>query len=302
MENMKLKILLMMIIAIGLAGCSSTHKADKASESKGESSASPQTSQSAPTETAAAPAPSEKASTPAAEAVPTSETEPKASPAAPETPAVSAVPAATEQSKPQPAAEPEKPIAKEDLPKGPVIVPVTLPIPGKDFEMGKYEVTQAEWVSVMGSNPSKFNTCGDNCPVEKVSYNDVQTYIQKLNAVTGKKFRLPTEEEWEYACLGGKQSEFCGSDDPDAVAWSEAGGNDKTHPVGQKQANGYGLYDMSGNVMEWTSGCWEGNCVYRLSRGGSWLTTSKNTKVSYRIRYATMVRNSSGGFRLVLNH
>jgi len=288
---MKLNILIAMIFAIVLAGCSSTHKADKASESKGEASAAPQASQSVPTETAAAPAPSEKPSA-SAEAAPVATTEPKASPAAPEAPAASAVPVA----------EPEKPIAKEDLPKGPVIVPVTLPIPGKDFEMGKYEVTQAEWVSVMGSNPSKFNTCGDNCPVEKVSYNDVQTYIQKLNAVTGKKFRLPTEEEWEYACLGGKQSEFCGSDDPDAVAWSEAGGNDKTHPVGQKQANGYGLYDMSGNVMEWTSGCWEGNCVYRLSRGGSWLTTSKNTKVSYRIRYATMVRNSSGGFRVVLNH
>jgi formylglycine-generating enzyme required for sulfatase activity len=100
--------------------------------------------------------------------------------------------------------------------------------------------------------------------------------------------------------LGGIKSEFCGGDDVDAVAWTESGGNETTHPVGKKQANGYGLYDMSGNVMEWTDGCWEGNCVYRMARGGGWLNNSKNVRVSFRIRYATMVRNSSGGFRLAL--
>jgi formylglycine-generating enzyme required for sulfatase activity len=179
-----------------------------------------------------------------------------------------------------------------------VMIPAMVPIPGKNFEIGKYEVTQAEWRSVMDSNPSKFPNCGDSCPVEKVSWDDTQLYIQKLNAVTGKQYRLPTEAEWEYACYGGIQSEYCGGNDVDAVAWTDSKGNEQTHPVGQKQANGYGLYDMSGNVMEWTNDCWEGNCTQRVFRGGSWINDPRDARVSYRIRFITSIRNGSGGFRL----
>ncbi len=176
--------------------------------------------------------------------------------------------------------------------------PAMIPIPGKNYEIGKYEVTQAEWREVMGNNPSRFGNCGDTCPVEQVSWNDVQVFIQKLNAKTGKQYRLPTEAEWEYACYGGVQSEYCGGNDVDAVAWTESKGNAQTHPVGQKQANGYGLYDMSGNVMEWTDDCWEGDCAMRVFRGGSWNNYARDVRVSYRIRFITSIRNGSGGFRL----
>ena len=178
------------------------------------------------------------------------------------------------------------------------MIPAMVPVPGKNYEIGKYEVTQAEWRAVMGSNPSKFADCGDNCPVEKVSWDDVQAFILKLNAKTGRQYRLPTEAEWEYACYGGIKSEYCGGDDVDAVAWTDSKGNQQTHPVGQKQANGYGLYDMSGNVMEWTDGCWEGNCAQRVFRGGSWLNDPRDARVSFRIWFITSIRNGSGGFRL----
>jgi formylglycine-generating enzyme required for sulfatase activity len=135
--------------------------------------------------------------------------------------------------------------------------------------MGKYEVTQAEWEVVMGKAPSSFKSCGDNCPVEQVSWNDIQTFLQKLSAKTGKVFRLPADDEWEYSCLGGRSDMwtnpmYCGSDESfDTVAWISLNSNDTTHPIGQKQANGYGLFDMSGNVWEWTSDCYSNGCVIR---------------------------------------
>ncbi len=125
-------------------------------------------------------------------------------------------------------------------------VPVMVRIQGKKYEIGKYVVTQSEWKAVMGSNPSHNNKCGDNCPVEGVSWNDAQEYIQKLNANTGRQYRLPTEDEWEYACYGGSKTTYCGGNDLNVVGWAD--GNSfwgSTHPVGQKQANGYGLYDMT---------------------------------------------------------
>lgn len=155
-----------------------------------------------------------------------------------------------------------------------------------DFYMGKYEVTQKEWTEVMGNNPSYFKNCGDNCPVENVSWNDVQEYINKLNSKTGKNYRLPTEAEWEYAARsGGKNEKYAGGNYINSVAWYSNNSGDKTHPVGQKQPNGLGIYDMSGNVREWVQD-WYKNNYYknsprnnprgpdsgqaRVLRGGSW--------------------------------
>jgi formylglycine-generating enzyme required for sulfatase activity len=152
------------------------------------------------------------------------------------------------------------------------------------FYMGQYEVTQAQWKAVMGSNPSRFK--GDNLPVEQVSWNDVQEFIRKLNAQTGKRYRLPTEAEWEYAARGGNQSRgyyFSGSNGASKVAWHPDNSGNKTHPVGTKSANELGIYDMSGNVWEW---CYDWYGDYpasaqnnpvgassgsgRVRRGGSW--------------------------------
>ncbi len=128
-----------------------------------------------------------------------------------------------------------------------------------DFSIGKYEVTQAQWRAVMGNNPSYFSGC-DNCPVEKVSWDDVQQFITILNSMTGKKYRLPTEAEWEYAARGGNQNRgytYSGSNDIGSVAWYDVNSGSKTHAVGQKQANELDIYDMTGNVAEWCSDWYE---------------------------------------------
>jgi formylglycine-generating enzyme required for sulfatase activity len=181
--------------------------------------------------------------------------------------------------------------------------PVMVRIPGKSYELGKYEVTQKEWQSVMGNNPSGFTSCGDNCPVEKVSWDDIQVFLQKLNAKTGRQYRLPMEVEWEYACYGGSITEYCGSNDIDSVAWyggsgeATTGGNSNqtTHPVGQKQANGYGLYDMSGNVWEWMQDDFNGG---RALRGGSWSYFPEVVRAADRGWRTAAFRLSHIGFRL----
>ena len=169
-----------------------------------------------------------------------------------------------------------------------------------DYYMGKYEVTQALWQVVMGSNPSKFK--GDNLPVEQVSWNDCQEFIGKLNGLTGKKFRLPTEAEWEYAARGGRKSrgyQYCGSSTISDVAWYNGNSGSKTHPVGSKQANELGIYDMSGNVYEWCQD-WYGSYVSssqtnptgavsgsdRVFRGGCWGSDAGDCRSSFR-RYDT---------------
>ena len=168
-------------------------------------------------------------------------------------------------------------------------------IPGKGYEIGKYEVTQGQWKAVMGNNPSKFGKCGDNCPVEAVSWDDIQIFLGKLNAKTGKLYRLPSDAEWEHACYGGSESEYCGGNVADAVAWTEESSNGQTHAVGKKRANGYGLHDMSGNVWEWTNDCAEERCVLR---GGSWKNDAKITRATDRNLNSPDFRCLSDGFRL----
>lgn len=121
------------------------------------------------------------------------------------------------------------------------------------FNIGKYEVTQAQWIAIMGYNPSSHSDC-DNCPVDGVSWNEVQEYLKKLNFQTGKSYRLPTEAEWEYSALGGKFSKgylFSGSNNGDSAGWFKSNSFNITHEVGRLISNELGIYDMSGNVCEW---------------------------------------------------
>jgi formylglycine-generating enzyme required for sulfatase activity len=187
----------------------------------------------------------------------------------------------------------------------------------RSFYMQKTEVTQELWEAVMGSNPSYFNVC-PNCPVEEVSWDDIQQFISKLNAKTGKTYRLPTEAEWEFAARGGKKSKgykYAGSNEIEAVAWYDGNSGYKTHPVGQKSPNELGIYDMSGNVWEWCSD-WYGESYYnsspgknpqgpasgrrRVLRGGGWDYNPQLCRVSNRSYNYPGRRNDNVGFRLVL--
>ncbi len=128
----------------------------------------------------------------------------------------------------------------------------------RPFYIGRYEVTQAEWQAVMGINPSHFHLCGGRCPVENISWNDTQTFIEKLNDQAGADlYRLPTEAEWEYAARGGLEKVDRYGPVKD-IAWTRSNGGGQTHPVGGKTPNGYGLYDTLGNVAEWV-GDWFGS-------------------------------------------
>ena len=190
------------------------------------------------------------------------------------------------------------------------------------YYIGQTEVTQALWQAVMGNNPSKFK--GARRPVEQVSWNDCQTFIRKLNSLTGQNFKLPTEAQWEYAARGGRKSrgyKYAGSNDLGSVAWYTVNSYDKgsnspdygTHNVATKQANELGLYDMSGNVWEWCSD-WKGyygsssqtnptgpySGSARVTRGGGWNDPSRLYYVSGRCRAAIDWRGANGGLRLAL--
>jgi len=181
----------------------------------------------------------------------------------------------------------------------------------KAFEMGKYEVTQVQWDSVMGSNPSNFK--GEDRPVEQVSWNDVQSFLQKLNSRNdGYRYRLPTEAEWEYAARAGTAGTYTGS--LDAMAWYSNNSDSQTHPVGQKQPNAWGLYDMQGNVAEWVQD-WYDATYYKSSpasdpqgpakgytrvlRGGSWDYNSRVSRISFRGFNGPSDRINYFGFRCV---
>ena len=186
-----------------------------------------------------------------------------------------------------------------------------------DFEISKYEVTQELWEAVMGENPSRFNDCA-RCPVDSVSWEDAISFLWKLNGLmgAGDRYRLPTEAEWEYAARGGQQSQgykYAGSDTPALVAWHKENSKEKTHPVGKKEANELGLYDMSGNVWEWVADCWHknyhgapsdnsawtsGNCRRRVMRGGSWNGYPSTLRAATRGRLDTVLQGNTDGFRI----
>jgi formylglycine-generating enzyme len=188
-----------------------------------------------------------------------------------------------------------------------------------DFSMGKYEVTQGQYAAVMGDNPSSFKQCGPDCPVESVSWNDAQNFIKRLNSKSGRKYRLPTEAEWEYAARsGGKDEKWAGTSDEGSLgkyAWYDKNSGNMTHRVGLKKANGLGIHDMSGNVWEWCQD-WYNEAYYedspkdnppgadigenRVLRGGFWLNSDSTARAATRYRLKPDYGDRALGFRLVL--
>lgn len=192
-----------------------------------------------------------------------------------------------------------------------------------DFLIGETEVTQELWQTVTGSRPvadsyqwSEDCGVGKNYPAYYISYADCVTFIEKLNTLTGLSFRMPTEAEWEYAARGGSKSQryqYSGSDNLDDVAWSNCSSIKKLQPVGSKNPNELGIYDMSGNVGEWCSD-WYGQYsadtqtnpvgpssgTERVNRGGRWYSVVNGARNSFRGRHAPSARYSNLGLRLVL--
>ena len=187
------------------------------------------------------------------------------------------------------------------------------PVQVASFAIGKYEVTQAQWRAVMGENPSYFKDCGDNCPVENISWEDMQEYLAKLNAKTGLQYRLPSEAEWEYAARAGSQSQWSHGDDEAQLqqyAWYGNNSGGKTHKVGTLKPNAFGLYDMHGNVWEWVAsyqGAPNNGTVWlksydkdkiRVLRGGSWNFNAANSRAAIRGSGRPVFRNVVVGFRV----
>ncbi|MBF0295214.1 MAG: SUMF1/EgtB/PvdO family nonheme iron enzyme [Magnetococcales bacterium] len=183
----------------------------------------------------------------------------------------------------------------------------------ESFEIGKYEVTQGQWQEVMGSNPSRFASCGESCPVEQVSWQEVQAFLTRLNASGRGRFRLPTEAEWTFACRsGGGDEGFCGGSDPDALGWHQGNARNGPRPVGQKSANRLGIHDMTGNVAEWTcsehgkfddgwnvhSRCSDKE-TQKVTRGGSWADDRSHLLASSRGIGDPHTKNFMLGLRLV---
>ena len=178
----------------------------------------------------------------------------------------------------------------------------------KGFWLGKYEVTQKQWKSVMGNNPSHFK--GDDLPVDNVSWNGCQKFIRKVNEQLSCRARLPTEAEWEYACRAGATGPYAG-DGLDGMGWYKDNGRGRTHPVGHKRPNLWGFYDMHGNVWEWCND-WSSDYpsgsvidpagpasgVNRVLRGGSWYSYARACCSAQRFRRTPSKREWKIGFRL----
>lgn len=186
----------------------------------------------------------------------------------------------------------------------------------RPFYMQTTEVTQVQWKKVMGNNPSHFSSCGDDCPVELVSWEDVQDFIKKLNSMEGTdKYRLPTEAQWEYAARAGTTTRFhMGNSDDDLLraGWLKANSGSKTHQVGQKTSNSWGLYDMYGNVYEWvqdwfrlytvgslTDPAGPPSGLKRVRRGGSWSGIARYCRSANRDYFGPGQRSGLLGFRLL---
>ena len=190
--------------------------------------------------------------------------------------------------------------------------PATLVRISHAFELGRHEVTQAEWEAVMGSNPSYYDKCGRDCTVDSVSWNDVQESIGILNQAVGlgSPYRLPTEAEWEYAAREGTKGEWYASA-VDAIAWHAGNSGDRAHIVGEKTPNAFGLHDMLGNVLEWVQdwyGEYPGGRVTdpvgpsegsnRVHRGGSWSDAARYCRAALRGHVNPGSRVSVLDFRL----
>jgi sulfatase modifying factor 1 len=183
------------------------------------------------------------------------------------------------------------------------------------FSIGKYAITQKQWYAIMGTKPW-IKDC-DDCPVVNVSWYDAQMFISKLNQLTGKEYRLPTEAEWEFAARGGNNGlgyKFAGANNADAVAWYSKISAHQVHTVGQKKPNELGLYDMSGNVWQWCQDWFDPayyksspvenpdgprHGSYRVVRGGSWWSDEQDCRNANRDRYPADARDDDVGFRLV---
>ncbi len=186
------------------------------------------------------------------------------------------------------------------------------------FLLGRTEVTQGQWKAVMGSNPSRFSSCGDECPVDSVSWHDAQEFIRRLNAQSGQRYRLPSEAEWEYAARSGSTTvDFRGDMGGQNIA--NCGGcgsrwdNRSTAPVAQFKPSSFGLYDMHGNVWEWVQDVWHdtyagapsdgsartaGDQARRVRRGGSWFTSPWYTRAAKRDWSSPANRGYDAGFRV----
>jgi formylglycine-generating enzyme required for sulfatase activity len=184
-----------------------------------------------------------------------------------------------------------------------------------DFWMAKYEVTQGQWKSIMDENPSRFKK-GDDYPVEKVLWKEVQEFIGRIRTRTGLPYSLPSEAEWEYAARsGGKYEKYSGDYPVEEVAWHWNNSNGSTHPVGSLKPNGLGLYDMSGNVWEFTRDLYRDDYymksphenppgaesgLFRVVRGGAWFTPPGRVRTSNRSWLKNPGRRAVQGFRLSL--
>ena len=182
----------------------------------------------------------------------------------------------------------------------------------KSFSIGKFEVTQEQWYRLMGTTPSRFK--GRDLPVENISWKQAQEYVEKLQLKTGKNYRLPTEAEWEYSARAGRTGYFSFGNDVaqlEQFSWFNKNSRESTWPVGTKKPNDFGLFDMQGNVWEWTQDCWaagyhgapsngsarlNGDCSVRAIRGGSWLSLGAGLRVTYRDK--SIGANRDTGFRV----